>query len=204
MHGRDFYAAQTFSNQPHGRRIELGWWRTFTAKDGMVFNQSMSIPMEHKLVETPEGIRLTRTPVKELEALRVKNYRFTNLQIKEGSANPFRNISVKLAELHTQFAPGNSKKVTLNVRGVDIVFDAAKNELQVDSVAAPVKLINGKLKLVIFADRTGVEIFVNDGLVFMPVNINIDEANRQVSLSSIGGVVKVDEMNVYELKSIWN
>ena len=204
QHGRDFYAAQTFSNVPDGRRIEMGWWRTFTAKDEMSFNQSMSLPMEHKLVATTEGIRLTRTPVKELESLRGKSYKFNNLQLKEGGNNPLKDIVIELAEIHTELTPGKAKNVKLNIRGVEIVYDVLSSELKVDTVKAPVKLVNGKLKLVVYADRTGVEIFANDGLVFMPVNINIDNANRKLSITSTGGTAKVSYLNIYELKSIWN
>src|SRR5690606_29123867 len=66
QHGRDYYAAQTFSNEPLGRRIEIGWWRTHTVGGNGSFNQSMSIPMELSLRQTESGIRLFRSPVDEL------------------------------------------------------------------------------------------------------------------------------------------
>lgn len=203
MYGRDYYAPQTFSNTPDGRRIEIGWWRTNTTTGNTSFNQSMSIPMEHKLVETAEGIRLTRTPVKELEILRGKKYSFQKLSLKEGSKNPLQNINIELAELHTEFAPGKATEVMLNIRGVELVYNNTTHELMADGVKAPVTLVNGKLKLLVFADRTGLEIFANDGLVFMPVNINIDGNNRSLSVSAKGGAVKVDNVDVFELKSIW-
>ena len=67
QHGRDYYAAQTFNNEPKGRRVEIGWWRTNTKEHGTSFNQSMSIPMQLKLIETPNGPRLARQPVEELK-----------------------------------------------------------------------------------------------------------------------------------------
>src|SRR5690606_35273261 len=57
--GRDYYAAQTFSNEPKGRRIEIGWWRTHTDRDGMTFNQGMSIPTQLNLKQTKSGLRLS-------------------------------------------------------------------------------------------------------------------------------------------------
>lgn len=204
QHGRDFYAPQTFSNEPTGRRIEIGWWRTRTDSGDMTFNQSMSIPLEHKLVQTPEGIRLTRTPVKELESLRVKTYNKGNISLKENSSNPLKDISIELAELRFEIEPGKAKQVTVNVRGVPITYNTVSQELLADGVKAPAPLINGKLNLIIYADRTGLEIFANNGLLFMPVNINLPENNRSLSLSVNGGKVKVNNLTVYELKSIWD
>lgn len=203
QHGRDFYAPQTFSDQPDGRRIEIGWWRTNTAKDDMTFNQSMSIPLEHKLVQTPEGIRLTRMPVKELESLRGKAYKLGKFSVKENGSNPLKDINIELAELHLTFDPGKAQEVVLDIRGVRVVFNAADKQLIVDSVKAPVSLINGKLDLIVYADRTGLEIFANNGLMFMPININLEDTNRSLSLSAKGGTVKVANLDVYELKSIW-
>jgi sucrose-6-phosphate hydrolase SacC (GH32 family) len=204
QHGRDFYAPQTFSNEPNGRRIEIGWWRTHTDFGEMTFNQSMSIPLEHKLVQTPEGIRLTRMPVKELESLRSKTYKLGKFPVKENGKNPLKDINVELAELQITFEPGKATEVVLDMRGVPVVYNAANKELIVDGVKAPVSLIDGKLNLIVYADRTGLEIFVNKGMVFMPVNINIADNNRSLSLSAKGGTVKVASLDVYELKSIWD
>ena len=203
QYGRDFYAAQTFSNQPAGRRIEIGWWRTNTETEGMPFNQSMSIPLEHKLVQTTNGIRLTRMPIKELEGLRNKTYKLGKLTVKENGSNPLKDINIELAELHIEMEPGKATEVILNIRGVAVTYNVANKELVVDGVKAPVPLINGKLNLIIYADRTGLEIFANNGLIFMPININLADSNRSLSLSAKGGTVKVANLDVYQLKSIW-
>lgn len=204
QHGRDFYAPQTFSDEPTGRRIEIGWWRTNTAKGETGFNQSMSLPLEHKLVKTPEGIRLTRMPVKEVENLRSgKVYKPGNKSIRENSDNPLKDINIELAELRMEITPGKTKEVNLNIRGVAVVYDVANQQLSVDGVKAPAPLQNGKLSLLIYADRIGLEIFVNNGLVFMPININIEDSNRSLSLSVKGGSAQVSGFEIYELKRIW-
>ena len=203
QYGRGFYAPQTFSNQPEGRRIEIGWWGTNTAMGEMSFNQSMSIPLEHKLVQTPQGIRLTRMPVKEMNTLRNKEYHFKKNNVKEKSANLLKDINIELAELQIDFDPASAAEVILNIRGVAVVYDATKKALTADGVTAPVEPLNGKIKLTVYADRTGLEIFANDGLVFMPVNINLAGDNHSLSLSAKGGGAKINSLDVYELKSIW-
>ncbi|MFD2887158.1 glycoside hydrolase family 32 protein [Chitinophaga cymbidii] len=201
--GRDFYAAQTFSDQPQGRRIEIGWWRTHTDKGGNSFNQSQSIPMELKLVPTAEGLRLTRTPVKELEVLREKTYTVKARSLKEGGSNPFADIQEELLEIRTTIEPGKASQVTLDINGLPVVYDVAKQQLQIDGVNAPAPLVNGKLSLIIYADRIGVEVFTADGLLFMPVNVNIDTTKRSLGLSVKGGTAKLGKTTVYGLKSIW-
>lgn len=204
QHGRSFYAPQTFSNEPTSRRIELGWWLTQTGMGTSSFEHSMSLPLEHKLVKTAEGIRLTRTPVKEVEALRGQAHTFKSLSLKENGANPLKELDLELAEMKFELVPGKAKEVTLNIRGLDLTYDAAAQQLIVDGVKAPAVLMNGKLKLWIFADRTGVEIFVNDGMVYMPVNYNLPAENRSFGLSVKGGSAKVSNLEVYELKSIYS
>lgn len=201
--GRGFYAAQTFSDEPKGRRIEIGWWQTNTAKEGMHFNQSQSIPLELKLVSTPEGPRLMRTPVKELESLRAKTHSFRNLKLKENGANPLAAVSTELAEIRTTIKPGKAKEITLTVRGVPVAYDVQKQELQVDGIKATAPLVKGELQLIIFADRTGLELFANGGLLFMPVNKNLDPGNKTFSIASRGGNAGISTMELHELKSIW-
>lgn len=203
QHGRDFYASQTFNNEPNGRRIEIGWWRTYTNKEGMNFNQSMSIPLELKLVKTTQGLRLTRTPVKELETLREKTYNIKPTRLKEGSANPLSAIQAELLEIRTEITPGKAKEITLDIHGLPIVYDVVKQQLQINGVNATAPLVNGKLDLIIYVDRIGVEVFTADGLLFMPVNVNIDTSKKALSLSVKGGEARIGKTTIYELKSTW-
>lgn len=202
--GRDFYAAQTYSNEPKGRRIEIGWWRTHTDREGMNFNQSMSIPLELKLERRTEGLRLIRRPVKELEALRNKTYSYGKMKLKDNSANPLSSLDIELAEIRLEFEPGTAKEVVLNVRGVPVIYNAVKQELTIDGVTASAPLQKGKQKLIIYADRTGLEVFAGDGLLFMPVNINIKPEIRSLSISARGGTASVSDLKVYRLESIWD
>lgn len=202
--GRGFYAAQTFSNEPKGRRIEIGWWRTHTDKEGMPFNQSMSIPMELKLEKRPAGLRLTRTPVKELKSLRGASHHLGKVRLREREPNPLPAVNTELAEIRMEFEPGAAREVILNVRGLPVLYNAEKEELTIDGVTAPVPLQDGKLDLIIYTDRIGLEVFAAGGLVFMPVDFNFDPENKLLALSSKGGTAEISRLDVYELKSSWS
>jgi sucrose-6-phosphate hydrolase SacC (GH32 family) len=171
QYGRGFYAPQTFSNEPNGRRIELGWWRTNTNEIGANFNQSMSIPMKLSLIQTPNGPRLTRTPVEELKTLRLKHYFYNDLEISNSQTHTFKNIKAELLEIRTVVEPGKAEAIQFTIRGIDVVYNVQKEELNVDGVRAHLPLFNKQLKLVIYVDRVGLEIFSNQGMFFMPICI---------------------------------
>jgi len=202
--GRDFYAAQTFNNEPKGRRIEIGWWRTHTNIGRNSFNQSMSIPMELKLIQTPEGPRLSRTPVAELQSLRGKAHRFEQLKVGAGQTESVPGVEAELMEIHAVLLPAEAKSMQLNIRGLDVSYDVKTEELRIDGVKAHLPLSDGKLDLTIYADRTGLELFANNGLFFMPINKNLDANQRGLSLTANGGDAQCEQLLVYELKSIWD
>lgn len=63
------YAAQTFSDEPRGRRIRISWIRRQTPQDAP-FNQNMSLPHELKLyAEENGGYHIGAMPVSELALL---------------------------------------------------------------------------------------------------------------------------------------
>ena len=77
--GANCYAAQTWDNIPDsdGRRLQIAWMSGGNYPD-MPFNQQMSFPCELTLRTTPEGIRLFREPVKEIENLHQKYLMFSD------------------------------------------------------------------------------------------------------------------------------
>jgi sucrose-6-phosphate hydrolase SacC (GH32 family) len=201
--GKGFYAAQTFSDIPaaDGRRIQIGWWQTETK--GMPFNQSMTIPLELKLTATPDGPSLTMNPVKELAALRTRSHSVGATTLKPGDANPLAPVSGELIELRAEFEPGAASVVEFGVRGVQVSYDAAKQELTVHGHRAPAPLRGGKQRLVMFCDRTGLEVFAGDGLTYIPMPVNVDGNSLSLEAGVRGDPVKFNLLDAHELRSIW-
>jgi sucrose-6-phosphate hydrolase SacC (GH32 family) len=201
--GRGFYAAQTFSDLPasDGRRIQIGWFQTETK--GMPFNQSMTIPLELKLTATPDGPRMTFTPVRELEALRAKSHRLPSTTLAPGGANPLADVRAELVELRAEFVPGDAREVMFKVRGADITYDPARQELSVNGHRAPAPLLGGRQRLTIFCDRTGLEVFASDGLTYVPMPFQPKSADRSLGLSVKGGSARIEFLEVHELRSAW-
>lgn len=201
--GKGFYAAQTFNDIPtsDGRRIQIGWFKSATP--GMPFNQSMTIPLEVKLITTTEGPRQTWTPVKELESLRADSHRLGSLTLQSGQANPLAKIRAELVELRAEFEPGTASIVTFDVRGVPVSYDAAKQELTANGLRAPAPLRNGKQRLTIFCDRNGLEVFASDGLTYVPMPVIPDANVLSLVVGVTGDPVKFSSLDVYELKSAW-
>lgn len=199
--GKGFYAAQSFSDVPDGRRILIGWWQTETK--GMPFNQSMTVPLELKLTQTQDGPRMTFQPVKELESLRDKSHRIELNSLKPGDKNPLDDIRAELVEVRVEFEPGDANEVVFNIRDVMVEYDAVKQELSVAGHRAPAPLIDGKQRLTIYCDRTGVEVFAADGLCYIPMPYNTNRENQRLFFETRGGTATIHSLEVHELKSAW-
>ena len=201
--GQGFYAPQTFSDVPStdGRRIQIGWYQTETK--GMSFNQAMTIPLELRLTATPEGPRMTFNPVRELESLRNGKFLFDGKVVSPGEPNPLAKARAELVELRAEFEPGNAE-VTFTVRGATITYDPRKQEIIVNGHRAPAPLRNGRQRLTIYADRTGLEVFASDGLTYVPKPFQPKATDLGVSVESKGAPVKFTSLRAYPLKSIWN
>jgi sucrose-6-phosphate hydrolase SacC (GH32 family) len=199
--GRGFYAAQTFSDVPEkdGRRIQIGWFQTPTP--GMSFNQSMTIPLELNLRSTAEGLRMTWTPVKELEVLRKQSYRLDGINVS--NVNPLVHIQSDLFEVRGEFEPEAGCEVIFNIRGATIAYDSGKQEIAVNGHRTHAPLLNGRQSVVIYCDRMGLEVFASDGLIYVPMPFIPKTADRGLSLQCKGGAVKFTTLRVHELKSAW-
>ena len=192
VRGIGFYAAQTFSDAPDGRRIQIGWMQA--PSPGMSFNQLQSIPCELSLVATSAGPRLSRRPIPELESLR------------EGAnqAASLSSFKSELVELVTEFEPKGQETFDFQIRGAKIRYDAGKQEISVNGHLAAAPLTNGKQRVQIYVDRTVVEVFASNGLTYVPVPFIANPENLSVSVETDGQPAKLSKLEVYKLKSAWN
>ncbi|NDF55122.1 MAG: hypothetical protein EB145_13195 [Proteobacteria bacterium] len=186
---------------PDGRRLFICWWLTPTK--GMPFTQSMTLPLELGLTTTAEGPRLTFQPVKELAALRQKTHPLGPLSLAPGDKNPLAALTAELVEIRAELEPGQAEQVVFHVRGGTVTYEAKTGHLVVNGHRAPAPLKNGKVKMTVFCDRTGIEVFAADGLTYLPFAFAPRTEDRSLSLTALGGTAKISSLEVHELQSIW-
>ena len=62
---------------------------------------------------------------------------------------------------------------------------------------------DGSIKIEILIDRSSIEIFANDGEVVLSSCFTPEEKDKILTFWTQGGEVMVDEMEAYELKTVW-
>jgi len=200
-YGNVFYAAQTFHAEPKGRRIQIGWLRA--PSPGMPFNQCMSLPQELRLVGTLAGPRLVRLPVTELEQLRGRMTNLKSITIHPNAKNPLKDSRAELVELRAEFEPAKARTHFV-IRGAIVTYDGATQELEVNGLKAAAPLSgNGAQRIIVYLDRTSIEVFAGDGRVYMPAAFCADPADLELEVRAEGAPVVFRELNVYELKTAW-
>ena len=162
-YSHNYYAAQTWSNAPDGRRVGIAWLRDGRFPE-MPFNGQMGIPFELALRTLPEGVRLTKVPVKEVEGLR-----YATKEVKDQPLGRNNDLLADLTgdaiDVETEIEPRSVSEIVLRLRGVTIQY--VPGLIRCMDRSAPVSLIDGRLKLRVLVDRTSVEIYANDGATSM-------------------------------------
>jgi fructan beta-fructosidase len=201
--GDCFYASQTFNNIPRGdgRRLQIAWGRIDIKR--MSFNQQMLFPVELSLRTTGEGVRMCANPVKEIASLYDKEHAWSNQAIVPGK-NLRIGIAADLLDIEATLHIGQASSLGFKIRDIEVIYDAAKQQLICKKKTAPVKAIGGYVELRLLVDRTSIEIFANGGNVYMPMSaVPGAYANNAIELYAKGGNARVVSMQVRKLHSAW-
>lgn len=191
------YAAQTYNNNPDGRRIQIGWWRI--KSEEMPFNQMMAFPTEMKLVSTASGPRLSVNPIEEISLLHKKSYEYKNLVFGTNDINgKIAKPGTELLHIKVVFEPVNRGNFAINVNGYHLEYSVNYNKL--NGIFIP--LDNGKLILELIVDRNSIEIFTNNG---QHVNcVQHDSTNNKPEILFVGkDKTRIEHLEIHELRSIW-
>jgi fructan beta-fructosidase len=202
-YGKNFYAVQTYSDIPRSddRRIQIAWMNGGKYPD-MPFNQQMSFPCELRLHTFPEGQRLTRLPVKEIERLRGRKHAWTNEPLAPGR-NLLKGINGDLFEIRAEIEPRDAESVGFKIRGEPVTWSAKNKKLSCLGAEAPLEPLDGRIRLHILVDRTSIEVFGNDGRVSLTSCFLPAPDNRSLETTAAGPAAQVISLEVYELRSAW-
>ena len=92
-------------------------------------------------------------------------------------------------------APSSSRRrggrVTFTLRGLPITYDAEAQEFQIGEHRALGALREGRQRIRLYLDRTGLELFASDGLVYVPLPANLDPGKRGLAVESTGGPTRL-------------
>jgi beta-fructofuranosidase len=202
-HCRGLYGTNTYED-PMGRRIMFGWISGF--KGGRGWNGCMSLP---RILTLDNDGRLIQTPAPELNELRGKHTRLTNLAVNN-AFKPIDGARGKQIELVAEFAPGNAGAFGLKLRSspdgkraitlkyADGKLDVAGTEVPLDPGAQ-----TKPLKLHVFLDRSVMEVFINDGRAAVTRVEYPAEDDLAIGPFAENGKTTLTSLDVWQMKSIW-
>jgi fructan beta-fructosidase len=177
--GGNFYASQTFANIPEedGRRIQVGWLRGITTP-GMPFNQSMGFPTQLKLRRAFDGWRLTPTPIREISALYADSHIAQERVLASGEAYASA-VTGDTLHVIAEFDPGDARQIGLNINGYRFVYNRLESKVGPFNYVPPSW---DDFKIEAIVDRINIQIFVNDGEMYLVVPYDSIDAEKVVEV----------------------
>jgi fructan beta-fructosidase len=221
--GADFYAAQSWNDEPNGRRLMAGWqsnWQYANLLPTTTWRGGLSLIRELSLKRTEQGIRLFQQPISELCQLRGTHHHWDSIVLNQKEF-PLEAVQSSAFEVIAEFQAnslsdcfglrvrvGEQEQTTIgySLPQQNIFVDRSQSgESSFDSGfarlhSAHLLLPNNILRLHIFVDQSTLEVFANAGQVVFSENIFPREQSLALKLFIQGGEVLLNSLDVYELK----
>jgi sucrose-6-phosphate hydrolase SacC (GH32 family) len=200
--GNSFAAGQTFNNIPatDGRRILFA--NNTANYPGMPFNDGMDFPVQLTLKTTGTTPLIYVNPVNELSLLRYSTNSWP-AQILGNGTNTMAGSTGEACEVDAQFKPGSATNVTFNLRGTPVTYDCVNQQLSCEGLTNALSPINGVITLQILVDRGTLEIYANNGLLYMPMSVTPTAGAQPISLVAGGRNAQLLSLNLFNLSSAW-
>jgi sucrose-6-phosphate hydrolase SacC (GH32 family) len=169
----------------------------------MPFNGQMSFPVELTLREFADGIRLCRTPVREIELLRRATRRFDGTRV-EPEAAFLPDVSGDLFDIEAAVElPSGGQEISLTIRGTELRCSARDGVISCLGQKIPAPAPEGRLQLRLLVDRTSLELFVPPGRISAGFCFLPEPREAPLEFSVSGGSAVLSSLTVHELASAW-
>lgn len=221
--GRDYYAAVSFSNVPHNRRIMIAWmnnWDYSNLIPTSPWRGAMSLPREISLV-TVDGVpQLRQRVAANPTGNREPRYETGPQPISNGIHPMPAEAHGEVQLIEVEFEPADAKEVGLVLRqgpgeGTIVGFNAEAGQLIVNRTesgdstfsplfasqeTAPVHLDSGRIRLKIYVDHSSLEVFAQDGATTITDQIFPSPFSHGVSLYAVGGTAQLTKLTITPLQ----
>lgn len=199
-----YFAAQTYNNIPEsdGRRIQFGWGRNIDHGGDMPFTQLMLFPTELTLRSTPTGVRLFSEPVREIKKLHQKSHVWNALTQDEAN-DKLKTVGGELFHVKMKVEILDNTDFKFLQNGHELLnYNMNYNTLN-EVFFEKDNFENNTYEFELLIDRTSIEIFAENGRFTYVDKIPATEKSTGLEFSSRRGNIKIHQLEVHELKSIW-
>lgn len=224
-YGKDNYAGVSWSDDPDGRRVYVGWmsnWNYATATPASTWRGAMTLPRELALTRIGDRVCLVQNFIQELESIRLPALEL-NSKIVVPGVNELAGFNGSTYEIIAQFddAGSSAQEYGFKVRTGDgkfttVAYHRAEPVVFLDRrftansdfhpdfssvIGQHMVSRNGKVRLHIFVDSSSVEVIGNNGLASLTDLIFPDPGHTGLELYSIGGTVLLDHLEIHSITS---
>jgi levanase/fructan beta-fructosidase len=163
----------------------------------MPFSQMISFPGELSLRTTPDGLRVFRRPIKEIDLLHLSTDTWSNRKLGKDQTLPLQPSGQLFHILAEVEIPEGPTRLTFNLRGIPVVLTSKTLE----SGHKPASVQSQVRTVEFLVDRTSVESFVNDGEI-SSTRYALPKASG-ISVKAEGGPATIKSLTVHQLNSAW-
>ncbi|MFX0181278.1 MAG: glycoside hydrolase family 32 protein [Candidatus Hodarchaeota archaeon] len=204
-YGSLFYAPNTMKDS-HGRIIMWGW---IQAKGTKGWNGCLTLP---RILTLGKDNKLRFEVVPELKKLRGKYYQIENKIITKNDGLSSSWLTKLTLEIKLEIKVNMLTKFLISIYEDNSIeleeilsYDCNNNEIRVGKEQALFYLKNDEntLQFHIFIDKSIMEVCVNNEMYISTQISSIFDKPFQLELKSLSGYVKIINLEIWELKSIW-
>jgi fructan beta-fructosidase len=220
--GSDFYAAQSWNDEPTDRRMWIAWFNNWLYANDIPtspWRGLFSIPRRLALRRFPESVRLIQQPIEELQQRRHERVHAEDVNVVEVNTRLAHTKIDSALEIDMEISPGQGSELGLKIISGDeeetrIGYDARSQNIFIDRSKsgdisfserfgtvqrATLPTQEGTIRLHVFVDSCCVELFGNEGQVVMSDLIFPRFHDMRLELYAHGGDVSLSRLDIWNL-----
>jgi Beta-fructosidases (levanase/invertase) len=194
------YAAQTFTDMPDGRRVQIGWGRI--SHPDMPFNGMMLLPTELTLRTTIDGVRLFSMPIKETEQLFKLQKKWKSLTSNEANTKMKEFSNDECLRIKTTIKLSHATSAGLNLFAQQIIDYDMNSNLVNGTFYSSENISEMKITADIYIDRTSIEVFIDGGAYSYSMEKRPNKNDKE-EFHFWGHNIEVENLEIYSVHSIW-